>query len=240
MNLKQFLIEKINNTANEADIVLHEIMSNIDTSHVDYSEGRLDFNVGIMVKRSSYSRLFMTILADDEFSCKLAKNLKRKGLSIVISTPTYPKRMEVDSFLSNKKIYNKVKEVLVQFIDEFMEDDDEFRVTYEENKEINTDEKFEELYMQVIEEMKERVEEYKKIRDDMNNELERTANEARKETLIRGMEKLKDEYFGNTFKKFKKIAGETMDVDLTRFQKEFKQKFDQRLEDFYEYIVKLD
>lgn len=238
MDFKTFLIERISNTKNEADIILHQIFNNLDESHVDYEHERLDFNVGIMIKRSAYSKLYVTVIAANKTSVKLAKNNSRDGFTIVIHTTDYPKRMEIDSFLSSKGIYNKVKEVLINFIDNYQENDDEFRTTYEDNKQINTDATFERLYNEVIAAVKKRVNEYEKIAQDIENDIESTADEGRKQTLIRSLETLKDEYFGNTFKKFKKIASEVIDVDMTRFQKEYKKKFDTRLEDFYEYLVK--
>jgi hypothetical protein len=40
MNFREFLIEKINNSQNEADIVLHQVINNADESHIDYSDSR--------------------------------------------------------------------------------------------------------------------------------------------------------------------------------------------------------
>jgi len=241
MKFKDYLIERINNSQNEADMVLHQIISNVDESHVDYTDDRLDFNVGIMVKRSAYSRLFVSIIkADSDGSLiRLAKNNQKDGYTIVINTPNYPNRMEIDSFISSKDVYNKIKNEVVLFIENYQQTKDEFKTTYETNKEINTDENFEKLYSRVISEMKKRVEEYKEISSDINDKIERTANEAEKQILVRSLEKLKDDYFGNTLKKFKRIAAETIDVDMTRFEKEYKKKFDTRLEDFYEYVIKL-
>ena len=48
MTFLLFLIERINNPENEADVILHQIISNVDESHVYYSDHRLDFNIGIM------------------------------------------------------------------------------------------------------------------------------------------------------------------------------------------------
>lgn len=241
MGFKDFLIEKINNTDNEADIVLHQVITNVDEAHVDYTNDRLDFNVGIMIKRSVYTRLFITILREANESIRLAKNKKsdKGGYTIVIETDDYPLRMEIDRFLSNKNVYGNVKKQVMVFIDNYKETGAEFKTEYESAKEINNPEQFEELYNQVIDEMKKKVEEYKQVAIDLNHQLDSTANEVERQTLVRSLEKAKEDRFGDTFKKFKKIAGGTVGVDLTRFQKEYKQKFDTRLEDFYEYIIKL-
>ena len=239
MNFRDFLIERINNSQNEADIVLHQVINNVDTSHMDYSDYRLDFNIGIMIRRSSYSKLYMTIINSNDEFVKLAKNLQKDGHSIVISTNDYPDRMKIDSFLSNKKIYTQVKDVIVDFIDNYKNDEIEFKTEYESAKEINNDKNFEKLYNIVIENMKRRIEEYKTIAADINDKIDNTANEAERQILVRSLDKLKDEYFGSTFKKFKKIAAEAIDVDMTRFEKEYKKKFDERLENYYEYVIKL-
>lgn len=241
MHFKDFLMEKINNTDNEADIVLHQVINNVDESHVDYTNDRLDFNVGIMVKRSTYTRLFITILREADESVRLAKNMQsdKDGYTIVIETDDYPSRADIDMFLSNKGVYNSVKQQVSVFIDNYKETGDEFKTEYESAKEINSPEQFEQLYGEVIKEMKKRVEEYKQVAIDLNHQLENTANQVEKQTLVRSLEKAKEDRFGDTFKKFKKIAGETVGVDLTRFDKETKAKFDTRLEDFYEYIIKL-
>ncbi len=241
MSFKTFLMEKINNTDNEADIVLHQIINNVDEAHVDYDDDRLDFNVGIMVKRSNYTRLFITIMRESDDQVRLAKNTQaeKDGYSIVIETDDYPSRMEIDQFLSNKGVYATVKAQIMLFIDNYKENGNEFKTEYESSKEINSPEQFEQLYNEVIKEVKKRVEEYKQVAIDLNHQLENTANEVERQTLVRSLEQAKEERFGDTFKKFKKIAGETVGVDLTRFEKEYKQKFDTRLEDFYEYIIKL-
>lgn len=241
MSFKTFLIEKINNTNNEADIVLHQVINNVDESHVDYTDDRLDFNVGIMVKRSNYTRLFITILRESDEQIRLAKNAKaeKDGYTIVIETDDYPSRMEIDKFLSDKGMYTAVKEQVMLFIDNYKENGNEFKTEYESSKEINSPEQFEQLYNEVIKEMKLKVEEYKQVAIDLNHQIEHTANEVERQVLVRSLEQAKEDRFGDTFKKFKKIAGETVGVDLTRFEKEYKQKFDTRLEDFYEYIIKL-
>ena len=106
MHFKDYLIEKINNTDNEADIVLHQVINNVDEAHVDYTDDRLDFNVGIMVKRSNYTRLFITIMRESDEQVRLAKNAQadKDGYTIVIETDDYPTRMDIDQFLSSKPV----------------------------------------------------------------------------------------------------------------------------------------
>jgi hypothetical protein len=237
MQFIEFLIEKIDNITNEADIVLHQIINNVDESHVDYNENRLDFNIGILIKRSEYSRLYMTIFKEKEEFIDLAKNNNKDGFTIVVKTSNYPNRMEIDNFLSNTKIYNSVKKEIVTFIDEYYDDTHEVITSYEASKEVNTDENFENLYNTIINGMKDKIKEYKNIAEDLNKKLETTANEAERQTLVRSLEKLQDEYFGNTFKKFKKIAVGIIEIDMTRLEKEYKRKLDTRLENFYEYIT---
>lgn len=241
MQFKDFLIEKFSdvNVKNEADIVLHQIINNVDDSHVDYDESRLDFNVGILVKRSDYSRLFFTIFNDKSESVALAKNNKKDGYTIVINTSKFPSRLDIDKFLSSPEMYNKVKSQVQEFIENHSDKLDKVVTSYESNKQINTDKNFEKLYTVISNSMKDKVKEYKEISSDIKTKLETTANEAEKQTLIRSLEKLKDEYFGTTFKRFKKLAVEAVDIDLTRLQKEYKKKLDTRLENFYEYITKI-
>jgi len=241
MSFKDFLIEKINNMENEADIVMHQIINVIDDAHVEYTDDRLDFNIGVMIKRSTYTRLWMTIIRESDESIRLAKNKSttKDGYTIVIETDDYPSRKMIDTFLSNKNIYSGVKRQVVIFAENYKEDSNEFETGYESDKAMNTDANFERLYDTVVKQIKKKIEEYKQIAIDLNHQLDSTANEAEKQMYVRSLEKLKDEYFGDTFKKFKKIAAEAIDVDLTRFEKEYKQKFDSRLEDYYEYIVNM-
>jgi hypothetical protein len=129
MKFKEFLIETINNPENEADVILHQIISNVDESHVYYSDHRLDFNIGIMIKRSAYFRLYMSIFNGGSGSIKLGKNkdTEKGGYTIVISAAKYPDRMDIDAFLSQKGVYDEVKEELVKFIENYKEDVDEFK-----------------------------------------------------------------------------------------------------------------
>jgi hypothetical protein len=239
MRFKEYLLEKVDNFVNEADVVLHQIISNVDDSHVDYSKERLDFNVGTMVKRSDYFRLYLTILNGESYDCRLARNNQRDGFTIVITTDSFPARKEIDSFLSTKNVYGDVKEHIIKYVSEYKEDVEGIYTTYEEVKSINTPEKFDDVYDEAVAEIKKRIEEFNEISADMEEKMETTANEVERESLVRGVEKLKDEYFGTTFKKFKRIVADIVDIDLTRFDKEYKRKWDARLEDFYENIVKL-
>jgi hypothetical protein len=239
MRFKEYLLEKVDNFVNEADLVLHQIISNVDDSHVDYSKERLDFNLGTMIKRSDYFRLYLTVLNSDSYSCKLAQNNKRDGFTIVITTDKYPARKEIDTLLSNKNIYSDVKEHIITYISKYKEDVDGVYTSYEEVKQINTPEKFDDIYNEAVAEIKRRIQEFEEISSDMEAKLETTANEVERESLVRGIEKLKDEYFGTTFKMFKRIIADLVEIDLTRFDKEYKQKWDSRLEDFYENITKL-
>jgi len=239
MRFKQYLLEKVDNFQNEADVVLHQIISNVDDSHVDYSKERLDFNIGTMIKRSDYFRLYITVLNSDSYNCRLAQNNKRDGFTIVISTDKYPARKEIDTLLSNKSVYSDVKQLIVDYISKYKEDIDGVYTSYEEVKQINTPERFDDIYNEAVAEIKRRIQEFEEISADMEAKLEQSANEVERESLVRGIEKLKDEYFGTTFKTFKRIIADLVEIDLTRFDKEYKQKWDSRLEDFYENITKL-
>lgn len=240
MNFINFLVERIDNMDNEADMVLHQVVDNVDEAHVNYEDGRLDFNIGIMIKRSGYSRLYMTILDSETNSIRLAKNTDpdKGGYTIVINTTEFPARTDIDKLLM-EKLYKGVKQEIMRFIETYQnKDDEDFKTTYESDKEINTPEKFEAMYKEVTSEMEERIKDYKGIARGINFDIDNTYDEAKKATLVRSLNTLRDEYFGDTFKKFKKIAGEDLNIDLTRFNKEYKAKFDNRLEDFYQYIIK--
>jgi hypothetical protein len=239
MNFRDFLIERVDNTGNEADIVLHQIVHNADEAHIDYADGRLDFNIGIMTKRSSYSDLYMTIIRDSKESVELGKNNKKDGFTIVIQTTSFPKREKIDTFLSNKGVYDKVKKQLQLFIQEYYDDSSEFETEYESDKDVNSPRSFEKMYNNVVNDMKKKIKEYKGIASGIREEIEATGDESHKQVLIKSLDTLRDEYFGDTFKIFKKRATEDMELDLTRFTKEYKKKFDTRLEDFYEYVIKL-
>lgn len=237
INFRDFLIEKIDNASNEADMVLQQLLHNVDESHVEYTDERLDFNVGIMVNRSAYSRLYVTILNSETNSVRLARNTQKDGFSIVIETTNYPSRNDIDKMLSNPKLYSGVKNELISFLNTYQGDETNFKTTYESDKEINTPKEFEELYTAISDGINERVKEYKEKVYKMKYEMDNTADEEHKQHLLRGMDTLKADSFGDSFKKFKKIASEEFDVDLTRFNKEYKAKFDSRLEDKYEYII---
>lgn len=239
MSFIDFLIEYVDNTSNEADIVLHQILHNVDDAHVDYGDGRLDFNVGIMIKRSSYSDLYFTILRDDNEAVKLAKNNRKDGFTLVITTPSFPKREKIDTFLSKKSMYGKVKEAMQLFIKEYYDDSSEFETEYESDKDVNSPKSFEKMYNSVVNQMKEKIRDYKQIAAGIREEIDATGDESHKLVLVRSLDKLRDEYFGDTFKIFKKRATDNLELDLTRFTKEYKKKFDDRLEDFYEYVIKL-
>ena len=236
MDFRDFLIEKIDNSNNEADMILQQLMHNVDVSHVEYSDERLDFNVGIMINRSAYSRLYVTILASDADTVKLARNTQKDGFTIVIETSNYPKRNDIDGVLSTPNLYTALKRELIKFIDTYQGDEGNFKTTYESDKEINTPDEFERLYKEVSDGVTKSIDAYRDKVEQMKYEMDNTSDETIKQHLLRGMDTLKTETFGDTFKKFKKIASEDMDIDLTRFDKEHKAKFDERLEDQYEYI----
>ena len=239
MNFRDFLIEYVDNTGNEADIVLHQILHNVDDAHVDYTDGRLDFNIGIMIKRSSYGDLYVTIMRGDTEFVKLAKNNRKDGFTILITTPSFPRREKIDTFLSKKAMYSKVMDAMQLFIKEYYDNSSEFETEYESDKDVNSPKSFEKMYNSVVSQMKEKIRDYKEIAAGIREEIDETGDEAHKLILVKSLDKLRDEYFGDTFKIFKKRASENLEIDLTRFTKEYKKKFDDRLEDFYEYVIKL-
>jgi hypothetical protein len=239
MHFKDYLIEKINNTDNEADIVLHQIINNVDEAHVDYTDDRLDFNVGVMIKRSNYTRLFVTILRESDEQVRLAKNTQseKNGFTIVVETDDYPARTDIDMFLSTKGVYGSVKSQVMVFIDNYKSTGDEVKTEYESTKELNTPEGFEQLYNEAVKEMKQRVEEYKQVAIDLNHQLENTSNQVEMQTLVRGLEKAKEDRFGKDARAFKKEAAEAAKIDLTKFEKEYSSKFEARMNDFYESVI---
>ena len=177
------------------------------------------------------------MIASDTNSVKLARNMQKDGFSIVIETTNYPSRNNIDKLMATPKVYGMIKNELISFLNTYQGEEGKFKTTYESDKEVNTPEEFEKLYKSISDGINKRIKEYKEKVFKMKYEMDNTADEAHKQHLLRGMDTLKSDSFGDSFKKFKKIASEEFDVDLTRFNKEYKAKFDTRLEDKYEYII---
>lgn len=239
INFKQYLLEQLSDTENEADILLHQIMSNLDEGDIDYTDTRLDFNVGVLVKRSGYAKLYFSVFNQGRanYSVKLGKNKSKDGFTMVISTSKYPSRLKIDNFFNNKAIYNKVKTELVKYIEDYKDEDSEYRSTYESDTELNTPENFNKLMDEMKQNIQLRVDDYNGAMKEINAKLENTANEHEKQILVRSIEQLKSEYFGENYKIFKRKAVDECDLDLTRLEKKYKHDLDRKLEDIYEKIV---
>lgn len=236
MNFKQFLVEKVKNDRLFSQVAYQKLLDNLDLGHINYSKNRLEFSIGRIIKDSRLDNLFMVIRKESEDSVKYAsyKN-KEDEKVIVIDTQKYPKRINVDKFLSNDpKLHKAVLKYISKFVGE-TEFDDEPKNDIEFKKTYNTKEKFEEAYEKLMDVINKINAEYTSASNELDNESAKSINYAKRLAFNQAREHLKDDYFGNSSKEFISILSKTEEGKfINHLEKEFKNMLMSRLDDFYE------
>ena len=232
---------------NQASLLLHALIDNLDDSHFRYDkdEGILEFNVGKVARNSKFSYIDFIIKRDDNELIKPAKRKTNDQYAVVIKTSDFPDINDVDDFLESSNISADVIEALSTIINRVppMDDDenDMSRKTgYEKEKYFNKREVFEEIYQQAAKRMKEKLEEFKKAKQQFEDKIENSGIASRKATYKLAIDNLKKEMIGQNASQFKSKFMSVLDEINPEFKdnldSENRKRLNSRIEQFYSEI----
>ena len=233
--VKRILAEKAGAEVN-AEVIYQKMVDALDNAHIDFSEEKIQFNIGKVIKNSNID-IDMTIRAAS--SDDVALGHRKDGTkSIVVSTEgDLPARDEIDSFLSDTATRGKkVKALISTYLKDFYSKEDRsmLRTKYEEDSEANSS--IEDLYEKLVEQLRQRIEDFNGTVEELKNDMD-TENVGKRETAKRAMKQIAKEQFGDTSEEFKKIALGLLG-SAKSMTKENKDKLSNRLDSFYDQKIK--
>lgn len=217
---------------NEASLVFHKIVSMLDHGHVDFEENAIRFNVGALIKKSSYNNLGVLIRKGANTSPRIGKHRSKGHIYIVMETDTLPDRKKIDSFLERPSIAKSFLKAFGEYLSKFHEETDDNHKTKEELEDsVNSVEKFEEIYKEVVANVDEAIKEYEKTKGESASVFAKY-NVAKMETQKLSLGILQGEFFGNNEDEFAAKFLKSVPA-ANHLQKEFKDKMLSRLRSLY-------
>lgn len=234
MNFKSFLLESIKNPRLFAEITFQNILNNLDYGYVDYTDDKTTFSVGKITKNSSLNNLYIIIRKSNNDKVSYGNFSQKDGNVIVIDTTKYPKRANIDSFLSgDTSLHKKILQCIEKHSDNVDEtgpkNDNELR-THLTNKK-NVEAEYDKLlqYISTINKQ------YKHAVSELGSEMKKTVNYGKQLEHEKAMELLKYDYFGKSAKEFiSKLASHQSGKFLQLLDKQYKQYIESRLTDYWE------
>lgn len=227
---------------NQASLLLHAIVDNLDDSHFMYDKeaGRLEFNVGKVARKSNFSHIDFIIMQKESESIRPAKRTNGDKYAIVVTTPEFPEVKDVDSFLEVSKRSIDVINSLAEILNQVPESDGNSKTGYEKEKDFNSREVFEDVYQKAVRKMMERVNQFKKSKQEFEDKIENSGITSRKATYKLALQKVKKEMIGEDASQFKSIFMKVLDEIAPEFKdnldSENRKRLNSRIEQFYSEI----
>lgn len=237
-----------NKKYNQASLLLHALIDNLDDSHFMYDkdEGKLEFNVGKVARNSKFSYIDFIIHRNDNAKIRPAKRKSGDQYAVVIHTPNFPDINDVDDFLEDSNISVESIEALSAIINKFPPVDDDNnndisrKTGYEKEKYFNQREVFEEVYQQAVRKMKEKLEQFNKIKEEFEEKIQNSGIASRKASYKMAIEKLKKDMIGDSASQFKSKFMSVLDEINPEFKDnldaENRKRLNSRIEQFYSEI----
>lgn len=178
-----------------AELRYQQIIDIIDNAHVEYTDEKLKFNVGEIIKDQKLRGFQIAIRKASVDNYKIAKDKTNGKFTLVIDVTEYPKRHEIDSLLQNeKKLYTYFQKAITKYKNsQYATASD----TSNENEvDYNNRESFEQEYKKLSDAVSKELKLYKVSADKITQEIGMTASPARKHVLERALQKLKDKSVG--------------------------------------------
>lgn len=229
---------------NQASLLLHAVIDNLDNSHFTYDEGdgMLRFNVGKVSRNSSFSHINIIVRrSENEKYIKPAKLTDGSGYAVVIKDPNFPAIKDVDEFLESSERSLETIKALAEIIRVAPGTDSnaspDSKTEYEKEQFYNTREKFESMYQAGVKKMKEKLASLKNSIDELEKKIESTGISSRKVTYKMAIQNLKEEAMGKNVGQFKSIFMKTLDEIDPQFSEhldaENRKRLNSRIEQFY-------
>lgn len=229
--LKTFLLEKKGHES-RASLVFHKIVSMLDHGHVDFSEKSVKFNIGALVKHSSYNHLNVFIRKGSAFGARLGIHKKDHSSVIVIETDELPSRDKIDTFLESTKVAKSFIAAVAKYLEKLhKEDPDAHKTSDEMESHTNTTERFEEIYNEIVKSVDEAITKFNANKAETGKVFDKF-NIIKQETQKATHSLVEKEYFGSSESEFtKKYISEN--GTAAHFNKDMKNKLESRLKSLY-------
>jgi hypothetical protein len=228
MRFKDFLlIEKKDSIEHAAELICHKIHDMVDNSHVESEDGSVSFDLGRVIKNTSYKGVTVVI----------TNNQDSDG-DIVVVTNEKIDRSNLKQLIANKKVYDNllqnVKEFLV-YNHDYKDASEEDLSTHEKQALHSSKETFDQKYDALIKAFKESLTTLTDEVAELNKELENTGLNSKRESIKQAIKILVDEKVGKDYKDFQKKILKLKEADfVAHISGDLKKMLQSRLHDFYE------
>ncbi|WAX21621.1 hypothetical protein [Stenotrophomonas phage RAS14] len=234
MSFKTFLIEGYTQKLLEKhDVVLQQIIDALDDGHIDYSEDKIDFDIGSLINQPKLKGLGVAIRKGGK-GVRLGQN-KNGGHSIVIGTDRIPARQDIDGLLASKDVFGQFGTAYNKYMNTYFDKTKEYDVTDTEKFiQHNNRDGFEGFYNELLKGIQDHTGQYDQAISELDKELESNAHAGRKMALEQAKKKLRDEYIGATDKDFiSKVLKLPQAEFSNNLDKDWRSKLEGRLGSYY-------
>lgn len=235
MSFKNFLIESHTQKLLERhDLVLQQIIDAIDNGHVDFSDDKIDFDIGTLINQPKLKGLGVAIRKGGAKAVRLGQNKDGKH-SIVIDTDKIPARQDIDGLLASKDVYGGFGSAYNKYMNTYFDKTKEYDATNtEKHLQHNNRDGFEGFYNGLLQGIEDHTSQYTTAVSELDKELESNAHAGRKMALEQAKKKLRDEYIGATDKDFiSKVLKLPQGEFSNTLDKTWKAKLEGRLGSYY-------
>jgi hypothetical protein len=225
---------------NEALLTLRKIIDMIDDGHVDYSTDKIKINVGRLIKDKKYNNLNIYILKGKK-SPRIGRHIETETHAIFLYSERLPAREKIDDFLSDQERTSSFKLLFKKFFNDavFDDTDKEQDSSYEKKANLNTRKSFEKAYIELVNKLNNHIGKYSSAKGDLDGRIEKSNHDlGHKEILGLSLSKIKHDMIGNSVEEFKSKAIDMFGKENYKLlDKEFRDKLDSRLNDYYEHKI---
>ncbi len=236
MSFKKYLIEKHVN--GKYNIAYHKLLSALDAAHIEATDTKYEFNLGSVIKDSTFTNLNVRISQNNQEYVKFGNDSSGK-FYVVISTSKLPERMKLDTFLSsNEDVKNKFIEFLADYTANHLNPGEVEKNKHEKTDELYDKGNYEAKYADLVTNIEKKFTEYNKTIEDLDKTYKTTTNDLKKSSIEMAKENLRKEYFGSNDTEFVKIVMKMPEAEfISLLDKEMKDKTVKRLNSFYDQKV---
>ena len=240
MDFKHFLIEYAKPVKNQVDLMYQSLLDNIDTNHIEFSEGKLLFNVGKTIKNSTYNLLDFVVRVASKPAIRLGHDEEDKHAIVIDTTGKLPSRVSLKRFMEHGKYADRIKGEIKKYLKKVGkgeasgEDDPEKATTYEKTRDINSN--YETHYENLIKAIDKKLEDLGKAKDYIKNKHGENANHAKLAMADAALGHLHNDEFGEGFNGFKSSVLKLPEAQfIKQLESEPKKMILSRLESYWEH-----
>jgi len=231
-----------NENLNRASLALYAFIDNIEESHYEMDNDRIEYNLGLTIRDSTFSHVDIVIKRGDSLSVKAAtrKDYPEKRYALVITTPQLPNPTEVGKFIESREVAIDAINELAKIYDSIKlhvdQPENDSLSEYELKKRYNDPIFFEDVYIRAVKEVKKYLNRLKTQISNLRERADSVGIPARKSIYLMAIKDLIDESLGD-YKKFSTIFFDKLNSMYPDFMKyidsDKKKVLEDRVKQFY-------